>query len=224
MSEYRAPSNRNAWAASSESAPEDHSARQRPRVHQQGARSVGLRARRDARLQPARQTDGQRFHREPERQVPCRVPQCQLVPRPRRDHHLSSPQRRRFGPGAYAARLGHDAAQPRKLRSGGSGNGKAGRRSWRRRSPPTARRSGNGPANACRSTGRRPTTTKARRPTLGEREGGTARLEQAIAAYRAAQEEAEKEGHRRLFPAVQQRVARVERLLRERNSSKGPSY
>ena len=36
---------------------EDHSSRQRARVHQQGTRSLGLPARRDTRLQPSRQAD-----------------------------------------------------------------------------------------------------------------------------------------------------------------------
>ena len=45
-------------------------------------------------------------------------------------------------------------------------------------------------ASGCRSTGRRPRTTSAMRSgRSGERESGTARLEEAVAAYRAALEE-----------------------------------
>ncbi len=53
-----------------------------------------------------------------------------------------------------AARLGDDAEQPRHRASRRSGNGRAGRRVWRRRSPPTARRWRSGLAIGCRSTGR----------------------------------------------------------------------
>ena len=71
---------------------------------------------------------------------------------------------------------------------------RAGRRGWRRRSPPIARRWRNGPASACRSTGpRRRTISATRSAALGERESGTARLEEAVAAYRAALEERTRE-------------------------------
>jgi exonuclease VII small subunit len=77
---------------------------------------------------------------------------------------------------------------------GPSASGRAARRAWRRRSPPTARRWRNGPASACRSTGPRPRTTWASRSrALGERESGTERLEEAVAAYRAALEERTRE-------------------------------
>ena len=46
-----------------------------------------------------------------------------------------------------------DAEQPRQRASRRSGSGRAGRRGWRRRSPPIAPRSRSGPASACRSTG-----------------------------------------------------------------------
>ena len=69
-------------------------------------------------------------------------------------------------------------------------SGRAARRGWRRRSRPIAPRWRNGPASACRSTGRRRRTTSATRlRRSGERESGTARLEEAVAAYRAALEE-----------------------------------
>jgi len=63
---------------------QDHSARQWPGVHQQGPRSLGFHARRDARLQPSWQTYRQCLHRELECQIPRRAPQRPLVHEPRR--------------------------------------------------------------------------------------------------------------------------------------------
>ena len=95
---------------------------------------------------------------------------------------------------AGAARLGDDAEQSRQCARERSASGRAGRRGWRRRSRPIARR------------WRR--WTRERVPldwamtqnnlgnalwTLGERESGTARLEEAVAAYRAALEERTRE-------------------------------
>ena len=95
---------------------------------------------------------------------------------------------------ARAARLGDDAEQSRQRACERSASARAGRRGWRRRSRPIARRWRNGRASACRSTGRRRRTTSATRfETLGERESGTARLEEAVAAYRAALEERTRE-------------------------------
>ena len=91
---------------------------------------------------------------------------------------------------AGAARLGDDAEQPRQRACERSASARAGRRGWRRRS--TAYRDAlkertrervpldwamtqNNLGNALR--------------TLGERESGTARLEEAVAAYRDALEE-----------------------------------
>ena len=91
---------------------------------------------------------------------------------------------------ARAARLGDDAEQPRQRARRRSGSGRAGRRGWRRRSRPIARRWRKGRASACRSIG--PTTQNnlgVALFSLGERESGTARLEEAVAAYRAALEE-----------------------------------
>ena len=71
-----------------------------------------------------------------------------------------------------------------------SASGRAGRRGSRggRRLSRGARRKGR--ASGCRSTGRRRRTISAMRSrALGERESGTARLEEAVAAYRAALEE-----------------------------------
>ena len=97
-------------------------------------------------------------------------------------------------PRARAARLGDDAEQPRHRASDARASARAARRGWRRRSPPTAPRWRNGPASACRSTGRRRRTTSATRSgRSGERESGTARLEEAVAAYRAALEERTRE-------------------------------
>ncbi len=53
--------------------------RQRAGVHQQSAGRMGLPARRDTRLHPARQTGRELFHRELQRQVSRRVPQSPLV-------------------------------------------------------------------------------------------------------------------------------------------------
>ena len=95
---------------------------------------------------------------------------------------------------ARAARLGDDAEQPRQRALDARASGRAGRRGWRRRSRPIARRWRNGRASACRSTGRRRRTTSATRSRRsGERESGTARLEEAVAAYRAALEERTRE-------------------------------
>ena len=95
---------------------------------------------------------------------------------------------------AGAARLGDDAEQPRQRARDARASGRAGRRGWRRRSPPIARRWRNGRASGCRSTGRRRRTTSATRfRRSGERESGTARLEEAVAAYRAALEERTRE-------------------------------
>ena len=97
-------------------------------------------------------------------------------------------------PRARAARLGGDAEQSRQRARERSASGRAARRGWRRPSPPIARR--------CEEW------TRERVPldwamtqnnlgnalaTLGERESGTARLEEAVAAYRAALEERTRE-------------------------------
>ena len=55
---------------------------------------------------------------------------------------------------AGAARLGDDAEQPRQRAPDARASGRAGRRGWRRRSRPIARRWRNRPASGCRSTGR----------------------------------------------------------------------
>ena len=92
--------------------------------------------------------------------------------------------------GASSPRLGDDAEQSRHCALKRSARGRAGRRGSRRRSRPIARRWRNGRASGFRSTGRRRRTISAMRfQTLGERESGTARLEEAVAAYRAALEE-----------------------------------
>ena len=93
-------------------------------------------------------------------------------------------------PRARAARLGDDAEQSRQCAFGHSGSARAARRGWRRRWPPIARRWRN------RTRERVPldwATTQNNLgialSTLGERESGTARLEEAVTAYRAALEE-----------------------------------
>ena len=98
-----------------------------------------------------------------------------------------------------------------------SGSGRAGRRGWRRRSPPTARRWRSGPASGCRSTGRgRRTTWAPRSATLGERESGTARLEEAVGAYRAALEVFEATGTGRYADYARRGLERAEKLVVER--------
>ena len=75
-------------------------------------------------------------------------------------------------------------------RSGNSASARAGRHGWRRRSPCCERRWKNTPVRACRCDG--PTTQTSlgnALQALGERESGTTRLEEAVAAYRAALEE-----------------------------------
>ena len=97
-------------------------------------------------------------------------------------------------PRARAARLGHDAEQSRQCALRRSASARAARRGWRRRSPPIGRRWRNGPASACRSTGpRRRTISAMRSRRSATRESGTARLEEAVAAYRAALEERTRE-------------------------------
>ena len=95
---------------------------------------------------------------------------------------------------AGSARMGDDADATSALRSRRLASGRAGRRGWRRRSPPIAPRlqeltrervpldwamTQNNLGNAL--------------ARLGERESGTARLEEAVAAYRAALEERTRE-------------------------------
>ena len=75
------------------------------------------------------------------------------------------------------------------MRSERSASGRAGRRGSRRRSRPIARRWRNGRASGFRSMGDDAEQSRRCAPTLGERESGTARLEEAVAAYRAALEE-----------------------------------
>ena len=73
-------------------------------------------------------------------------------------------------------------------------SGRAGRRVWRRRWRRIARRWRRGRAIGCRSTGRRRRSTSATRSgRWATRESGTARLEEAVAAYRAALEERTRE-------------------------------
>ena len=78
---------------------------------------------------------------------------------------------------AGAARLGDDAEQPRQRALERWASGRAGRRGWRRRWRPIARRWRKGRASGCRSTGRRRRTTSATRfETLGragERDGAS---------------------------------------------------
>ena len=64
---------------------------------------------------------------------------------------------------AGAARLGDDAEQSRQCALERSASGRAGRRGWRRRSRPIARRWRNGRASGFRSTGRRRRTISAMR-------------------------------------------------------------
>ncbi len=122
-------------------------------------------------------------------------------------------------PRAGAARLGRDAEQSRHTRSGPRASARAARRGWRRRSPPIGRRWRNGPASGCRSTGpRRRTTSASRSGRSGERESGTARLEEAVAAYRAALEERTRERVPLDWAATQNNLGNALRTLGERES------
>ena len=86
--------------------------------------------------------------------------------------------------------MGHDADRTSATRSGHSASARAARRGWRRRSRPSGRRWKNALARACRSQwARTQQNLGIALQTLGERESGTARLEEAVAAYRAALEE-----------------------------------
>src|SRR5438552_1035817 len=71
-------------------------------------------------------------------------------------------------------------------RSKGSASGRAERHGWTRQWRLTGRRSRSGREIECRATGRRLGNALV---TLGERESGTARLEEAVTAYLAALEE-----------------------------------
>ena len=118
---------------------------------------------------------------------------------------------------ARAAPMGDDAEQPRQRapsagrageRDGAAGGGGRGlsRRRWR-----------NGRASACRSTGRRRRTTSATRSrTLGERESGTARLEEAVAAYRAALDVFEPSDADHYARQTRSNLTRAQALLAER--------
>ena len=120
---------------------------------------------------------------------------------------------------AGSARLGDDAEQSRQCARRRSASGRAGRRGWRRRWRPIARRWRNRRASGCRSTGRRRRTISAMRSqTLGERESGTARLEEAVAAYRAALEERTRERVPLDWATTQNNLGNALRALGERES------
>ena len=102
-------------------------------------------------------------------------------------------------------------------RSRGSASGRAGRRGSRRRCGPIARRWRSRPASAFRSTGRRTQNNLGNALVrLGERESGTARLEEAVAAYRAALEERTRERVPRYWAQTQRASA-----LRSQGSASG---
>ena len=118
-----------------------------------------------------------------------------------------------------AARLGDDAEQPRHRALDARASGRAGRRVWRRRSRPTARRWRKGRAIGCRSTGRRRQNNLGTALwTLGERESGTARLEEAVAAYRAALEEWTRDRVPLDWATTQNNLGNALRTLGERES------
>ena len=120
---------------------------------------------------------------------------------------------------AGAARLGDDAEQPRQRAFDARANARAARRGWRRRSPPTARRCRNGRASACRcdwATTQNNLGNALRR--LGERESGTARLEEAVAAYRAALQERTRERVPLDWAMTQNNLGNALQTLGERES------
>ena len=99
-----------------------------------------------------------------------------------------------------------------------SGSGRAGRRGSRRRSRPTARRWRNGRANACRSMGDDAEQSRRCAPNARERESGTARLEEAVAAFRAALEERTRERVPLDWAMTQNNLGAALRTLGERES------
>ncbi len=91
---------------------------------------------------------------------------------------------------ACPAGLGQDAEQSRQCAFDAGRAGERARRAWRRRFRPIVRRWWSGCASVSRWTGpRRRTISALRFRALGERESGTARLEEAVSAYRAALQE-----------------------------------
>ncbi len=118
---------------------------------------------------------------------------------------------------ARAAAMGDDPEQPRQRAPDARRARGRHRNGWKRRSPPIAPPWRSGRASACRSTGPGPRTTSAPRSSaLGEREDGTERLEEAVAAYRAALEVFGPAGASYYVSGTERNLARAEALLAER--------
>ena len=91
-------------------------------------------------------------------------------------------------------RLGRRPRTTSATRFGGSASGRAAPSGWRRRSKPIARRCRSGPASGCRCDWAMTQNNLGNALSrLGERESGTERLEEAVAAYRAALQERTRE-------------------------------
>jgi hypothetical protein len=86
------------------------------------------------------------------------------------------------------------------------------------RSRPIAPRWRNGPASERRSIGRRRRTILASLLRLGERESGTVRLEEAVAAYRAVLEERTRERVPLDWAATQNNLGNALQALGEREA------
>ena len=90
---------------------------------------------------------------------------------------------------------------------------------WRRRSRPTARRSRNARAIGCRCNGRRLQNNLGNvLRILGAQESGTARLEEAVAAYRAALEECTRDRAPLQWAMTQNNLGIALKTLGERES------
>ncbi len=100
-----------------------------------------------------------------------------------------------------------------------SASGRAGRRGSRRRSRPIGRRWRSGRASACRCNwAMTQNNLGIALEALGERESGTARLEEAVAAYRAALEERTRERVPLDWAQTQSNLGNALRTLGERES------
>jgi hypothetical protein len=112
-------------------------------------------------------------------------------------HQLNAPRQSPVEPEEAMIDRGHAAAASSRrlsatrspLHSQRSASARAAPRALKRRSPPIATPSWKEPAIACHSPGPRPCKISALHTGRGPVRAGTARLEEAVAAYRAAPEE-----------------------------------
>src|ERR1700736_3836659 len=104
------------------------------------------------------------------------------------------------------------------MRSKGSASGRAGRRSSRRPLPPFAKPCRNGPARAPLDWAWTQNNLGTALGALGERESGTARLEEAVAAFRDALRERTRARVPLDWAETQTNLGNALRLLGERES------